>query len=157
MRKDNCIEKGRGDTELQMAWVDFLEAQNHNIAVYLAFNDFVEVDAALKALRNYMAKVNRLIVGRNWDNRASQRIKGFFAVEHVRSNLHFGGSVRIVDKDLWEASRVMTAAWKDIALKGSSNIGPIRDQLACHIYNTKELRSENARDNWIDTEVFWTK
>lgn len=149
--------KGQGDTELQKAWVQFLKEQHHNIAIYLTFNDYIKPEAATEILRRYMAKVNSLIVGRNWDKRSNKRIKGFFAIEHMHSNLHFGGSVCVTGKDVWEASRTMSAAWTEMVPKGSSNIGPIRDETACHLYNTKELRSTSARDNWIDTEVFWIK
>lgn len=157
MKRYLNVADGEGETPLQKAWVEFLKDQNHNIAAYLTFNDFMQQDAAMVMLRKYMAKVNGMVVGRNWDKRANKRVKGFFAIEHVRSNLHFGGSVRVEGKDVWEVSSAMSAIWKEMVPKGSSDIGPIRNDTACHLYNTKELRSESARDNWIDTEVFWIK
>lgn len=143
-------------SKLQSAYVEFMRQQQHNVAVNLAFNSGIGVDAAKDVLRKFMARSNRTIIGQRWDRR-EDRIRGFFFVENPHTNLHYHGSVRIQQCDLWHASRTMRGIWSELVNKGSSDIAPIQNETAYFIYSTKDLRSAEAQENWINTEDFWLK
>jgi len=124
--------------DIRNAWCQFLGRWEWEWFLTLTFRDIVHPEAADKAFRYFVSRLNRQLYGPRWFRKAHGGIPWVRALEHQRRGvIHFHGLFADV-KNL----RRLTCMdmWDDIA--GYARIEPIKDKWAVRHYVTKYCLKE---------------
>lgn len=150
--KDDISFDARLRASYRTKHAEWLDGLGFNVGLTLNFNDRrVGLYAARERVRDCFARVDRRMLGRNFNKKsAEERVEGVFFFEHVESNLHCHGLVRVAPEMLARFDRLFPAdsdrgVWADVCPSGTYALRDIAPRAAA-FYVTKE---QNA---WSDTD-----
>lgn len=117
----------------------FVASQDWSWAVTAVFNRDTSPAGGRRALKAFHARIDRAFLGRNWQHApADRRSFALWFPEHVQSNLHFHGMIRVPAEFADRFLTVGAGAWKDLAPAGNLLTKPITDLAYWGGYITKE-------------------
>ena len=113
-------------------------------------------------LRQFDARMNHKLIGRDWQRRPDNRMFHFFAPEKIITNPHWHGLVCFFGAEGDELARqeevfdrYAGAIWSDLVPKGSTNVQAIFDLPGGIEYVAKTLWDEVNFDQCILPDEFW--
>lgn len=113
-------------------------------------------------LRDWDARMNRLLIGKEWQRRPDNRIFHFFAPEKIAVNPHWHGLVCFYGADAKERERQgklfdqnIGAVWSRITPAGSVDVQPMNDDPNRISYVAKSLCLELNFEHCIFPDQFW--
>ncbi|SNR78269.1 hypothetical protein [Puniceibacterium sediminis] len=134
-----------------------LRRHHFDYFITLTANDpTASYDKMKRALKNWDARVNRLIVGSNWQERPDERLLWFAFLEKADSNPHWH-LLAEMDPDLIvrrqaffdsiDISLEMDRIWSHLVPGGTCDVQPFRDEGAIQ-YVTKDYHRAMDRDHF---------
>ena len=121
------------------AFEDLVASQRPEWAITSIFNGPTSLASGQKALRGFHARLDRALLGRNWQRQpAEQRSFCIWQPEHIASNLHYHGCMRIPQGKEEKFLTIAQGIWKKLVPSGAMDINPITDISGWAHYITKE-------------------
>lgn len=110
--------------------------------VTLALNQPHSLDRAARKLEHLQAKIDRALLGPQWQKRGRLRTQYIAVAEHEHSNLHFHAVFSVpCRKEAFEETAMR--AWKALAPAGSLDIQPYKS-IGAASYSAKAIRSSKS-------------
>jgi hypothetical protein len=168
--------ESRFNRTCRSAYAEWLDDPTLNVAMTLNFNPRpfrqtvqeeespvfsspITLKNAKEAIGQCFAKVDRKLLGRLFTRQRDQRITGVFAFEHVSSNLHAHGLLRVRPDRIAEFGqmfpRTQRGLWTEVWPSGSQWTTLARDPGGFAHYFTKEHRASSAPDAMFFLEDFF--
>lgn len=112
---------------------------NPKLFVTLTTNQPLSVAAMRRLIGRYMARMDRLHLGRNWKKRsAAERIDGIFFIESVYTNTHTHALLKVPYGNRMGLQLASDEIWAKLCPSGSVRIKPIYNLNGLYNYVTKE-------------------
>jgi hypothetical protein len=141
------------------AYARWLDDPAFNVAMTLNFNSPVTLTNARKAIGRCFCKVDRTLLGARFQRRRDQRVTGVFTFEHLESNLHAHGLLRVQPDRLDRFARLFPETqrgiWTDVWAPGSQWTGHAHDPAGFAFYIAKEQRASSAPEMMLFLEDFF--
>jgi hypothetical protein len=170
--------ESRFNRTCRSVYAEWLDDPTLNVAMTLNFNSRpfrndvregaqhvsnapVTLKNAKAAISRCFAKADRNLLGRQFtrDRDRDQRITGIFAIEHVHSNLHAHGLLRVRPDRLADFERMFPRTqrglWTEVWPSGSQWTTFACDPGGFAHYFTKEQRASSAPDTMFFLEDFF--
>lgn len=113
-------------------------------------------------LYQFDARMNRKLIGRDWQKRPDNRMFHFFAPEKLTTNPHWHGVVgfyKAHGDELRRQEKIFDRhtgnIWGDLVPKGSTDVKPINDLPGGIDYVAKTLSIQVNFDHCIFQDEFW--
>lgn len=113
-------------------------------------------------LYHFDARMNRKLLGKDWQRRPDNRMLHFFAPEKLANNPHWHGVVCFYGAEGDELIRQETifdrfasSIWSDLVPKGSADVKVINDLPEVINYIAKSQRLRENYDHCIFPDEFW--
>lgn len=113
-------------------------------------------------LYHFDARMNRRLIGRDWQRRPDNRMFHFFAPEKIQANPHWHGLVcfyRAAGEELSRQHAIFDrhakTIWGELAPKGTLDVKPVDDLLGGIDYVAKSLQTRVNWDHCIFPDQFW--
>jgi alkanesulfonate monooxygenase SsuD/methylene tetrahydromethanopterin reductase-like flavin-dependent oxidoreductase (luciferase family) len=119
---------------------DWAAQRGCELFVTLVFNRATTERAALQALRDFHARVDRKLLGHNWCKRTGRRTAYVAVLENVETNLHIHLLTAAADGKAWDFCKAAVKAWARIAPAGNADITPASNPAAAADYMLKKIR-----------------
>lgn len=134
----------------------WLGSGNFHFGLTLNFNRTTSLSGAKRQVGDLFARVDGQLLGTRFHNQRQRRTQGAFFFEHVETNLHCHGLVRVV-KDRHDEFVAMFPAsgtggpWTDVCISGTHAIREGNIAAAAN-YITKEQSawSDSTTSFWLD-------
>lgn len=131
--------------ELRAAYIELV---SKNIAadtfVTLVTNGTWELPKMQRAIKAFVGCVDHSLLGRTWCRKPLDcRAEGMFFIEHVKSNTHAHGLLRLPQRHLDDQRDLKTLFeqhWHKFAPGGSLDFQVLYDAVGCADYCTKEMK-----------------
>lgn len=130
------------------AYIDLCGQLAPNFFVTLARNMTASKESVSRLVRDFCARMNRKLLGHTWTMTAASERSVFF-IEHVTSNIHAHGPIRIPSCDGVDVGALSEGIWPKLCPGGSVVVMPINDVTGCASYCTKEMRDFRFGDDQI--------
>lgn len=135
----------------------YIELASENIAadtfVTLVTNEIWELPKMRQAIKHVLGRVDHSLLGRNWWKQPWDcRTEGIFFIEHVESNAHAHGLLRLPKRhpdDQRDMTRLFAEHWQNLAPAGSLDFQQLHDAPGCADYCTKEMAFRHFKDEQI--------
>ena len=141
------------------AYARWLDDPKFNVATTLNFNAPVTLTNAREAIGRCFCKVDRKLLGANFQQRRDLRVTGVFTFEHLDSNLHAHGLLQVSPDRLGRFRELFPETqrgiWTDVWPAGSQWTGRARDPAVFAFYMTKEQRASSAPETMLFLEDFF--
>lgn len=137
--------------QLRAAYIELIA---NNIAVdtfvTLVTNETWELPKMHRALKAFLGCADHSLLGKKWYQKPLDcRTEGMFFIEHVKSNTHAHGLLRLPHRHLGDQRDLKTLFeqhWIKFAPGGSVNCQALYDAPGCADYCTKEMAFRHFRD-----------
>ena len=101
-------------------------------------------------VRDFLGRLDRKMLGNAWLERPQhERTDGVFVIEHVSSNIHAHGLVRMAKNDKIDVQEHCKAIWAKLCPGGSVLIEPPRNVKDVASYISKEFAGGRFGDEQI--------
>lgn len=141
------------------AFATWLDDPTLNVAMTLNFNTPVSLANARKAIGRCFCKVDRKLFGTRFQHKREQRLTGVFVFEHLQSNLHAHGLVRVpVDRLGTFASlfpETQRGIWSDVWPAGTQWTTRSSEPAGFAFYMAKEQRASSLPETMLFLEEFF--
>lgn len=125
----------------------YVELASKNIAadtfITLVTNETWELPKMRQAIKHFLGRADHSLLGRKWWKQPLDcRAEGIFFIEHVTSNTHAHGLLRLPVRhpdDQRDMKTLLAEHWQDLAPAGSLDCQHIHDAPGCADYCTKEM------------------
>lgn len=125
---------------LRSAYIELIESFNPNVFVTLALNKSSTVEEVTRLVGRFCGIVDRKLLGHKWHKLPpAQRTDGIFLIEHVGTNIHAHGIIRLPVDDITGLDVQTMLAWNRLTEAGSTNFQAIDDINRLSRYCTKEM------------------
>lgn len=105
---------------MKTAYMSFLDQFEADSYVTLVTNDDGTVEGMRALIRDFLARLDRKMLGNAWLERPQdERTDGVFVIEHVSSNIHAHGLVRMAKNDKIDIQEHCKAIWAKLCPGGS--------------------------------------
>ena len=135
---------------VKAAYMSFLEQFEADCFVTLVTNDDGTIEGMRALIRNFLARVDRKMLGNAWLERPrDERTDGVFFIEHVSSNIHAHGLVRMAKNDKVNVQNHCQNVWGKLCPSGSVLIETPDSERKVAFYITKEFVGGRFADDQI--------
>ena len=121
--------------------------------VTLVTNKTYDTPKMQKALKDFLARLDRELLGSQWAKKPMNvRTDGIIFIEHVASNTHAHGILRLPAQhadDMRDVNALIAEVWGKLAPAGNVDIQVIDDRVGCGDYCTKEMKYGHFREDQI--------
>ncbi|WP_440981028.1 hypothetical protein [Shinella sumterensis] len=125
---------------LQQAWVKFAEAFEPNFFITLTDPTEPHLMAMRENLGRFCGRVDRTVLGKKFARHLpSERTDGIFFIEHVGSNIHAHGLLRVPDTSLETFDKLALKQWHRVCRDGKYNLQEVYNCAGVADYCTKEM------------------
>lgn len=135
------MESGYGHKrKLQQAWVEFTGAFEPNF--YLTLTDPTEPHLSLmrEKLGKLCGRIDRAVLGKKFVRHLPhERTDGIFFIEHIGSNIHAHGLLRVPNTSLEEFDALTKMQWHRVCRDGKYDLQTVYDCAGIASYCTKEM------------------
>jgi hypothetical protein len=153
--------ESRFNRQCRSAYARWMDDPSLNVAMTLNFNADISLENARKAIGRCFCKVDRRLLGTRFTRRRSDRLTGVFAFEHLQSNLHAHGLLRVKPERIEEFAKLFPATqrgiWTEVWAPGSQWTTDAPDPARFAYYFTKEQRASSLPDTMIFLEEFFPR
>ncbi|TRB06346.1 hypothetical protein EXN61_14310 [Agrobacterium tumefaciens] len=126
--------------KLQQAWVDFAKTFEPNFYVTLTDPTEPHLATMKEKLGRLCGRVDRAILGKKFARHLpEQRTDGIFFIEHVGSNIHAHGLLRVPKMSLDEFEALTKKQWHRVCRDGKYDLQEVYDCAGVASYCTKEI------------------
>ncbi|HTI66231.1 MAG TPA: hypothetical protein VL460_01650 [Caulobacteraceae bacterium] len=151
--------KARFNMTRRSAYSRWLSDPTLNIAMTLNFNRPVSLANARSAIGECFGKVDRKLLGRRFTRRRNDRTTGVFMFEHLKSNLHAHGLLRVQHARLERFSEMFPPTqrglWSDVWAGGSQWTTDAANPAGFAFYIAKEQHASSAPETMLFLEDFF--
>jgi len=125
---------------LQQAWVEFAEAFEPNFFITLTDPTEPHLTTMREKLGKLCGRVDRAVLGKKFASRLPQeRTDGIFFIEHIGSNIHAHGLLRVPNTSLETLDKLTRKQWHRVCRDGKYDLQEIYDCAGVASYCTKEM------------------
>lgn len=159
----NCSDdqsfESRFNLTRRSAYARWLSDPTLNVAMTLNFNRPVSLANARGLIGQCFCKVDRKLLGARFTRRRDQRTTGLFVFEHLQSNLHAHGLLRISPRRLERFAELFPPSqrglWSDVWPGGSQWTTGADDPAGFAFYMAKEQHASSAPETMLFLEDFF--
>jgi hypothetical protein len=141
------------------AYARWLDDPKFNVATTLNFNSPITLTNARERIGRCFCKVDRKLLGDNFQQRPDLRVTGMFVFEHLESNLHAHGLLQVPPDRLGRFAAMFPETqrgiWTDVWPAGSQWTGHARDPAGFAFYIAKEQRASSAPETMLFLKDFF--
>ena len=123
------------------------------------FNAEISLAKARKTIGRCFRDVDRRLLGTRFTKRRAERITGVFAFEHLASNLHGHGLLRVPPERIAQFAEMFPATqrgiWTDVWAPGSQWTTYAHDPAGFAFYLAKEQRASSLPETTLFLEDFF--
>lgn len=156
-RNDNF--EARFNMLRRSAYSRWLSDPTLNVAMTLNFNRPVTLANARNAMRHCFGKVDRKLLGPRYNRRRDDRTTGVFVFEHLKSNLHAHGLLRVQPGRLERFGEMFPPTqrglWSDVWAGGSQWTTDADNPAGFAFYMAKEQHASSAPETMLFLEDFF--
>lgn len=141
----------------QAAFAKWLGGMDFNVAIHLFFNSDVSLPKAGRVVTQCFRDVDRKLLGTRFHKKpASRRTTGVILFEHLQTNLHAHGLLRVPTDRLAQFAELFPAngrgIWTDCWPSGSQTSAMLYDTAGFAHYITKEQKASAAPETmlWLE-------
>ncbi|TAA58862.1 hypothetical protein [Shinella sp. JR1-6] len=130
----------RHKKRLRQAWVEFVEAFEPNF--YITLTDPTEPHLATmrEKLGKLCGRIDRALLGKKFARYLPhERTDGIFFIEHIGSNIHAHGLLRVPKASLKEFDALTKMQWHRVCRDGKFDLQEVYDRAGVASYCTKEM------------------
>lgn len=160
---DTISFESRFNSRCQREYTSWLGSMDFNVAVHLFFNSNVTLTKAGGVVKECFRDVDRELFGTRFHkNPASLRTTGVFMFEHLDTNLHAHGLIRVRSDRLAQFNELFPESgrgiWTDCWVSGSQTTEMVYDTAGFANYISKEQKASSAPETmlWLE-EAFRTR
>lgn len=125
--------------QLKEAYMDLMDDFQPNSFITLATNGDGTIEGMRDLVKDFLARLDRKILGNAWLERPiHERTDGVFIIEHVTSNIHAHGLVRLAKNDNVDVEAHCKSVWGKLCPGGSVLMEPPSSTHAVARYISKE-------------------
>ncbi|HEY4030457.1 MAG TPA: hypothetical protein VGM25_08955 [Caulobacteraceae bacterium] len=151
----------RFNRQCRSAYARWMDDPSLNVAMTLNFNTDISLGNARKAIGRCFCKVDRRLLGTRFINRRPERITGIFAFEHLQSNLHAHGLLRVKPERITEFAEMFPATqrgiWTEVWAPGSQWTTDAHEPSGFASYLAKEQRASSLPETMLFLEEFFPR
>lgn len=125
---------------LRQAWVEFVEAFEPNF--YITLTDPTEPHLATmrEKLGRLCGRIDRALLGKKFARHLPvERTDGIFFIEHIGSNIHAHGLLRVPKASFDELGALTKMQWHRVCRDGKFDLQEVYDCAGVASYCTKEM------------------
>lgn len=143
----------------QKAWVDWIGQQELAFFVTLIFNRDLTAETCRRKLKTLCARIDRLLLGRNWyKTKSHKRTRGFAVLEHIHSNIHWHLLI-ILPATASHLSapaleQIIMGFWLELVPSGSCSVKAIYSAEGAAAYAGKELSDPESYRHFVILSEF---
>lgn len=156
---DNQSFESRFNMTRRSAYSRWLSDPTLNVAMTLNFNRPVSLANARSAIGECFGKVDRKLLGTRFTRRRNDRTTGLFVFEHLKSNLHAHGLLRVQPERLERFGEMFPPTqrglWSDVWVGGSQWTTDADDPAGFAFYIAKEQHASSAPETMLFLEDFF--
>ena len=121
--------------------------------ITLVTNQTWELSKMQRAIKAFVGCTDHSLLGKKWwQMPVDCRTEGIFFIEHVASNTHAHGMLRLPQRhqdDQRDIKILLEQHWNKLTPGGSLDFQTLHDAVGCADYCTKEMQFEHFRDEQI--------
>lgn len=156
---DNQSFESHFNMTRRSAYSRWLSDPTLNVAMTLNFNRPVSLANARKTIGLCFGKVDRKLLGTRFTQRRDDRITGVLMFEHMKTNPHAHGLLRVQPQRLERFGEMFPPTqrglWSDVWAGGSQWTTDADDPAAFAFYMTKEQHASSAPETMLFLEDFF--
>lgn len=149
----------RFDRTRRSSFSTWLDDPTLNVAMTLNFNSPVSLENARKSVGRCFCKVDRKLFGTRFQQKPERRISGVFVFEHLESNLHAHGLVRVPKERLGTFTSLFPETqrgiWSDVWSAGTQWTTQASNPAGFASYMAKEQRATSLPETMLFLEEFF--
>tara|TARA_R110000782_G_scaffold40150_7_gene92811 strand:+ start:1438 stop:1935 length:498 start_codon:yes stop_codon:yes gene_type:complete len=144
------LQRYRSDLAAWLGRMDF------NVGLTLNFNQPSSLSHARKKVGDLFFRVDRKLIGARFHRKPKLRTAGVFFFEHVDTNIHCHGLIRVRDEAMHAFKELFPdddcGLWSNVCSSGSHHISAGADMETAAYYITKEQKpwTDPATTLWLD-------
>lgn len=128
------------EKRLQQAWVEFTETFEPNFFVTLTDPTEPHLATMREKLSKLCGRIDRAVLGKKFAScMPHERTDGIFFIEHIGSNIHAHGLLRVPKTSLEEIEGLTKMHWHRVCRDGKYNLQTVYDCAGVASYCTKEM------------------
>ncbi|MNS06320.1 hypothetical protein D3C72_377420 [compost metagenome] len=140
-----ALQRYRSDLSNWLGQMDF------NVGLTLNFNQPSSLTHARKKVGDLFFRVDRKLLGARFHKKPTLRTTGVFFFEHVDTNIHCHGLIRVRDENMIAFKKLFPedgcGLWSNVCSSGSHYISSGSNMVTAAYYVTKEQKP------WTDPET----
>lgn len=126
--------------KLQQAWVEFASAFQPNFYITLTDPTEPHLSTIREKLGRLCGRIDRAVLGKKFTRHLPhERTDGIFFIEHVGSNIHAHGLLRVPKASLDEFDALIKKQWHRVCRDGKHDLQEVYDCAGVASYCTKEM------------------
>lgn len=144
--------------KLRAAYIQWLPRKKWNFFLTIKFNTTSSLEAARTNFKRLCQALDRKLIGPKYGRRNRRRTLIVVASEHIHSNFHFHGMLKLCCKRRPKRRRLeklLDKLWKRILPSGSVDLQRLCDAKGAAGYMTKELFVPEGMDRLLWSSEFW--
>lgn len=156
---DEISAEWRFNSTRRQHYARWLDDPAYNIAATLNFNAPISVGNAKQCVSKLFGAVDRKLLGSRFNNYTDGRVGGVLVLEHLQSNIHVHGLLRVEPTRL---DRFMTmfpsdgrGVWSNIWKAGTQFVTAAHDPYGFAYYLSKEQFASSAPETMFFLNDFW--
>ena len=151
--------ESRFNRQCRSAYARWMDDPSLNVAMTLNFNSEISLENARKAIGRCFRDVDRRLLGTKFTKWRHERITGIFAFEHLQSNLHAHGLLRVKPGRITRFAEMFPdtqrGIWTEVWAPGSQFTTYAYDPAGFAFYFTKEQRASSLPETTLFLEEFF--
>jgi hypothetical protein len=149
----------RFNTARREQYALWLDDPAYNVAVTLNYNTPISVANAAHRIGKLFGVVDRKLLGSRFNRYATGRVDGVLVLEHLSSNIHAHGLLRVPPERLDRFMAMFPpdgrGAWSRVWEAGTQHVTAAHDPAGFGSYMAKEQRSSSAPETMIFLRDFY--
>jgi hypothetical protein len=148
--------EGRVRRIYRSTMAEWLCSHNYNLGLTLNFNAPVGLALARKQVGDLFFRADRRLLGSRFHRKRDRRITGVFFFEHVQTNLHCHGLIK-VEPDRLDGFKALFDKpfgdiWSRVCVSGTHYLSDLTSPRAAAYYDLKEQRpwSDPQTTLWLE-------
>lgn len=134
------MERYQQNKQLQDAWVEFTAAFKPTFFVTLTDPTERNLTVMKSLLSKYCGRIDRALLGKKFEFLpAEERTDGIFFIEHVESNIHAHGLLRVPQVSEEALGALTKKQWHRVCRDGKCDVQAVYDCDGVARYCTKEM------------------
>ena len=157
---DEISYEARFNAQRREHYASWLNDSSFNVAMTLNYNGAVSLGGAGGRIRTLFRDVDRVLLGSRFNKYKDARTEGLFFFEHVNSNIHAHGLLRVDPRRLERFAELFPedgrGLWSSVWHAGTQFTRPAHDPAGFAHYITKEQFASSASETMVILSSFYS-